>query len=84
MLRISGESKMKPEAVIKAAEKYFTEQYGLKVKQQDTECIEFEGGGGGVLVSVNAAPKKTEIDVVTTEFENPVKDFMVWLQGRKG
>lgn len=83
MLRISGESKMQPEAVLKAASKYFSEKYGLKIKQQDADSIELEGGGGGVVVGVTASGKKTEIEIVTSEFENPVKDFLSWINNKK-
>jgi len=58
MLRISTETKMKPEAVIKAAAKYFTEQFGLKVKEQDADSIELEGGGGGVAVVLKPSTRR--------------------------
>ena len=82
MLRISTETKMKPEVVIQAAAKYFTEQYGLKVKEQDEESIELEGGGGGVAVGVKIVDKKTQVEVVTTEWEIQVKEFMGRLKGK--
>jgi hypothetical protein len=82
MLRISTETKMKPAEVIKAAAKYFTEQYGLKVKEQDEDSIELEGGGGGVALGVKTVEKKTQVEVVTNEWEIQVKDFMGWLKGK--
>ena len=82
MLRISTETKMKPAAVIKAAAKYFTEQYGLKVKEQDEERIELEGGGGGVAVGVKIVDKKTQVESVTNEWEIQVKEFMGSLKGK--
>jgi hypothetical protein len=73
---------MKPEAVIKAAAKYFTEQFGLKVKEQDADSIELEGGGGGVAVGVKTVDKKTQVEVVTNEWEIQVKEFMGSLKGK--
>jgi hypothetical protein len=79
MLRISGETDLKPQEVILQASKFFTQQYGLKIKKQSQERVEMEGGGGGVSIGASTSAKKTEVEIVTTEWEEPVKEFMRYL-----
>jgi hypothetical protein len=80
MLRIAGETKVKPEAVIPLAIKVFVKQHGLTLKTQSPDSAEFEGGGGGLSIRAWLEGKKTEVEIVTMEWENPVKEFMLLLQ----
>ena len=79
MLRISGETNLKAADVIQQSAKYFNKQYGLTVKEESPDSVELEGGGGGILVKTKAGPHKTEVEIVTTEWEEPVKEYMRYL-----
>jgi hypothetical protein len=79
MLRIAGETNLKAADVIQQAVKLFTQQYGLMIKEESPDSVELEGGGGGILVKTKAGPKKTEVEIVTTEWEDPVKEYMRYL-----
>jgi len=80
MLRIAGMTKIKPQAVIQYGIKFFVKQYGLILKTQSPDSAQFEGGGGGITIRVSLAGSQTEIEIVTMEWEEPVKEFMLWLK----
>jgi hypothetical protein len=80
MLRISVETNLKPESVIQQAIKLFTKDYGLKVKEECPDSVELEGSGGGISIDAKAKDKKTEVEIVTTEFEEQVKEFTSYLK----
>jgi hypothetical protein len=80
MLRISVETNLKPENVIQQAINLFTKDYGLKVKEECPDSVELEGSGGGVSIGAKAGDKKTEVEIVTTEFEEQVKEFTNYLK----
>jgi hypothetical protein len=42
--------------------------------------VELEGSGGGVSIGAKAGDKKTEVEIVTTEFEEQVKEFTNYLK----
>ncbi len=77
MLRISGTTKLTPQDAVKKAVVFFGPGgYGLKVTAQTDACASFEGGGGGVSVTVHQEGKKTAIDLETREWEYQVKEFL--------
>jgi hypothetical protein len=82
MLRISGETNLKPDQVLQQAAKVFTKDYGLLIKEQTEDSVELEGAGGGILVKTKAGEKKTEVEIVTNEWEEPVKEYMRYLKNK--
>ncbi len=77
MLRISKKSKLSGAEVIKEAVKFFgPEGYGLKVLEEDSCCVTFEGGGGGVYVSVTEEKKGNTVDIEAREWDFQVKEFL--------
>jgi hypothetical protein len=77
MLNIEAKTKMKPEEVIKRAVDYFGPKgLKLKVKQQSPDCAYFEGGGGGVDITVCREGKQTSVDFTSTEWDYQVKEFI--------
>jgi hypothetical protein len=77
MLRISAETKLKPEEVLKKAMDFFGPGGDkMKVLEKSEGCVTFEGGGGMVSVTTQPAAKNTTVEIVTQEWEEPVKEFM--------
>jgi hypothetical protein len=76
MLKLNVRTKSKPEEVAKKALEFFGPGgYGLKVTEQSDTCVYFEGGGGGVEVTVCTDEKGTSVDLETREWEYQVKEF---------
>jgi hypothetical protein len=76
MLKLSTKTNMKPEDVMSKALGFFGPGgYGLKVTERGDTCATFEGGGGGVRLTVCKEDGKTSVDMETTEWENQVKEF---------
>ena len=81
MISLTKNSKLKPEDVIKKAIAFWGPKgEGLTIQEQDTCTIAFEGGGGGVNVSVVATAKGSTVDVEAREWESQAKDFMAALK----
>ncbi len=77
MLRIAAETELKPEVVVRKALGFFGPSGNhMKVLEQTEKCISFEGAGGGVWVTAQSSGAKTSVEVVTQEWEEPVKEFM--------
>jgi len=77
MLRISVESKRKPDDVIKRAVDFFgPDGYGLKVTEQSDTCASFEGGGGGIEITTCTADKGSSVEFTSREWDSQVKDFI--------
>ncbi len=83
MIRISTETKMKPDSVIKSAVKFFGADYGLKVIDQGQNCASFEGGGGSVSISSKEEKGQTAVEVVAQEWENPAQEFIRWVKDKR-
>jgi hypothetical protein len=79
MLRIAGETNLKPNEVIQQAARLFTQQCGLIIKEESLTSIELEGGGGGIVIGTKPGARKTEVEIVTNQWEEPVKDFLAYL-----
>ena len=76
MARYGVYTKLAPEEVIRRAVSIFGKDgLGLTVTEQGSCCATFEGGGGHVSVTVNVGDK-TEVELVTREWDYDVKRFM--------
>lgn len=73
-MRYGASSKLPPEKVIAKAKTYFG-KVGLKVVNEDLCSVCLEGGVGGVTVTV-CGEKETEVEILTTEFDHQVKQFL--------
>jgi hypothetical protein len=77
MLKISKESKLKPQEVVKRAVRFFGPKgYGLELKEEDKYSVFFEGGGGSVRVSAAASKKGSSVDVASVEWDYQSKQFL--------
>lgn len=77
MIRISKQTRLKPEDIIIKADQFF----GNKGEQlEETErnpcCISFEGSGGYVSISIVEESGTRTVDAETREFEYQVKRFL--------
>lgn len=76
MARYGMETKLSPEEVIRRAEGFFgKEGVGLEATERGPCCAHFVGGGGHVSLNVHAG-EKTEVELVTREWDHDVKQFM--------
>jgi hypothetical protein len=77
MMNISTKTKLKGAEVIKRAVKYFGPGgYGLKVEEEGDCCAYFEGGGGGVRLTVTEQKKGSTVDIESREWDFQVKAFL--------
>ena len=76
MLKLNVKTKRKPEEVVKKALEFFGPGgYGLKVIKESDTCAYFEGGGGGIEITVCTDDKGTSVDLETREWEYQVGEF---------
>ena len=76
MARYGVEIKMPPEEVIQKAVDFFGKSgVGLKVVERSRCCARFEGGGGHVSLTLSEG-EKTEVELVTREWDYQVKQFV--------
>jgi hypothetical protein len=76
MARYGVTTKLTPDQLIEKAVAFFGEDgVGLDVIEHSPCCARFAGGGGHVSVTV-AAGEKTEVELVTREWDYDVKRFM--------
>lgn len=68
-------SKLHPELVLEAADKFFG---GLGLTRRDAAagCARFEGGGGFVAVSTCPQDRGTEVTLETQEWDRQVREFL--------
>jgi hypothetical protein len=77
MLKISRESKLKPQEAIKRAAAFFGPGgYGLELKEEDNCNAYFEGGGGSVRVSAATGKKGSSVDIESVEWDYQAKEFL--------
>ena len=77
MLRLSTNSRLNPEEVIKRAVKFFgPEGYGLEVREETASGAAFEGGGGSVEVTASTEGEKTTVELTSREWDYQVKEFI--------
>lgn len=76
MARYGVETKMSPEEVVQKAIDFFGKDgVGLEIIDRNRCCAHFEGGGGQVSVTVSEG-EKTEVELVTREWDYDVKRFI--------
>lgn len=77
MIKVSTESKLKSQEVIKRAVAFFGPKgYGLELKEEDKCNAYFEGGGGHVRVSSATVKKGSSVDVESVEWDYQAKQFL--------
>lgn len=77
MINLSKESKLSREDVIKKALEYWGPGgYGLTVTQQAETYAAFEGAGGGVEVVARTRDGKTEVEILSREWDSQATSFL--------
>jgi hypothetical protein len=77
MIRISKQTRLKPEDIIFKAAKFFGKKgEQLEEKERNPCCISFEGSGGYVSISIVDEGRTRTVDAETREFEYQVKRFL--------
>jgi hypothetical protein len=77
MLTIEAHTKLTPNQTIEKAAQFFAGGYGLTIKGKTDNEILLEGGGGGVDVSACDDEKGSTVQVVSREWDNQAKDFLM-------
>ena len=78
-MNYSVTTKLAPEKVIEAAVKYFGEGgLGLEMTSQGSDCVTFQGGGGHVEITAcqKEKEKRSEVQILTREWDYQAKEFM--------
>jgi hypothetical protein len=80
MIRMSKETRLNTEEIIAKAAEFFGEK-GEHLDERDRSrcCINFEGGGGYVAISIVEESKKRTVDVEAREYEYQAKRFLMTL-----
>ncbi len=74
---MSFETDKDREAILDKAIKYFVDEVGLKIAEQNSCCVTFNGDKlGYVTVTLAQEDKKFEVTIETREFEYWVKKFV--------
>jgi len=77
MIKVSRESKLKPEEVIKRAVAFYGPKgYGLELKEEDKCNAYFEGGGGSVRVTAASTKKGSSVDIESVEWDYQSREFL--------
>ncbi|MFW5856078.1 MAG: hypothetical protein ACOCVB_02265 [Bacillota bacterium] len=70
-------TKLNCEQVKKKAQQYFGGNLGLKEKENNGNCLNFEGGGGHVNVTCySKEDEPVTVELETREWDIKVKSFM--------
>ena len=76
MLNLEVKTKSTPEKVVKKLKSYFGEGgQGLKLRDDTSQCLNFEGVGGYVTATLCQEDNLTRVELVTQEWEYQVKQF---------
>ncbi|MBN1161806.1 MAG: hypothetical protein JXA17_07665 [Dehalococcoidales bacterium] len=76
MLKISRETKLNTQEVIKKAVSFFGPGgYGLQLKAEDDCNAYFEGGGGSVKIIAAPGKKGSMVDIESVEWDYQAKQF---------
>ena len=76
-MRIRSVIKLGSEDIIKRAIGFFgAGGAGLTIKEQNSEYVLFEGGGGNIEMTIKPRMKATSVEFVTQEWEQQVKQFI--------
>jgi hypothetical protein len=76
MLSLECKTSLAPSRALEELKRAFGKGgLGLEVKEESPGCITFEGGGGYITATLCEEKGKTRIDLVTQEWDYPVKQF---------
>ncbi len=79
MLNIFQETGLSREKIKQKAKDYFGKK-GLKLEviEDEEDCINFcgEGGGGFINITISKQEKKNKVEIETSEWEYQVKEFL--------
>ena len=76
MLNLEVKTKSTPEKVVEELKNYFGEGgLGLKLRDDTSQCLNFEGTGGYVTATLCSEDDLTRVELVTQEWEYHVKQF---------
>jgi hypothetical protein len=76
MLNLQVKTKLSPDAVVDRIRSFFGKGgLGLQLTEETGGCFTFQGGGGYVSATVCVEDGKTRVDLLTQEWEHPVKEF---------
>jgi len=76
MLNMQVKTKLPPDEVVGRAKRFFGQGgLGLNLTEESLGCVTFEGGGGYVTATVCVDEDKTRVDLLTQEWDYPVKQF---------
>jgi hypothetical protein len=77
MIRITKESTHSTDEVMGSAADFFGPKgLGLEEKAHGACCVDFEGGGGYVSVTVVEGENKRDVEVESKEWDYQVKRFL--------
>jgi hypothetical protein len=77
MLNISTKTKITPAEAINKVINYFGPNgYKLKIVEQTSTSVSFEGGGGSVTATACQSDNKTTLDFLSVEWDYQVKEFI--------
>ena len=76
MLNLEVKTKSTPEKVVKKLKSYFGEGgQGLELRDDTSQCLNFEGAGGYVTATLCPEENLTRVELITQEWEYQVKQF---------
>ena len=76
MLNLEVKTKLPPDQVVEKLKNYFGEGgLGLKLGDDTSQCLNFEGSGGYVTATLCPEETQTRVEIVTQEWEYHVKQF---------
>ena len=76
MLNLEVRTKLSQDEVVSRLRGFFGQGgLGLDLREDTSQCLYFEGGGGYVKATVCQEEGKTRIDLVTQEWDYQVKKF---------
>ena len=76
MLNLECKTALAPEEVLEELKRSFGKGgLGLEAKEENPQCITFEGGGGYITATLCEEKGKTRVDLATREWDYQVKQF---------
>jgi len=77
MLRISKQTRLKPEQILKQAVNYFGKGgLGLEEKERNPCCTHFEGAGGYISINILDEDKHRDVEIESREWDYQAKRFL--------
>ena len=80
MINYGKQSRLSVTKILDRAARFFgADGMGLSVTTQNEDTIKLEGGGGFVYLTATRAAKarKTSVDLISREWEEPAKQFLI-------